>query len=807
MTFTKLGRDVQTQQVVQVGFDERKSHIDIMGGTGTGKTTLLIDIALQDIHQEKAGAFFDPHGGAIRAILKRAKKTDKLFWLDPNEENFPAMNLLYCSDMSDSQQVDASVSFALRIFKRLWKINEDTPNLEIILKCCFITLIYNKKTLDFLPDLIKDANLRNQMIAKIPTAHRFAKWFWEDDFNKWPPTEKTRRTESTLNKVLAFLTNSTVAKIVSKEGLVDFTSALKDGHFFLFRMNPKRTGKKGGIEEDGVRYVGSILMALFVDTAMRRDEGERDFFSLILDEFHRFATDEFQFILAELRQYGVAVTLAYQYKGQLDLSLVGAVEQTSIKVVFRVNKKEAEDSAPLFADDSPPREMRIDKILRPAAYPIESLLSVRGSQDNPIVDQFTHLRLTVFADAIKNSHVGDGGMTKWGKKTIPIPVSDLDIIRRQLNRIFNRVMIEKAFIGLDIETFFPFIEQVFHISCPHILDILTFHSSQFGSFIRFSTLDLEVYRELIEEDLWKVIGLKEIDSQQAQQAQSWYRQQARDLFDKLWEGDTKQLLQQLKNACYHVYVTNSLLIYDLAADGILLTKAEREKRQFLSGQGRAEKMWKTEFNCVHYPLWEEGVKRPKENSEEYRQGLERYKQIRLDYYYQLWKDQEEKRGKFRQDFQQRIRAIVDPMNEAITTELRNIEQAVQELKQFMQALIDDPILEVSRLIEIPGLRENPQYTITDRGKELLNLETGVAWCRIIEEYTDGRKRYRIKKHKIEILDLYPLVVQDDSQRLQEMIRKTQQRYGDDPPTAVLPTTPPSPPGDHPRSRRRQNDII
>src|SRR2546429_9974497 len=100
-----------------------------------------------------------------------------------------------------------------------------------------------------------------------------------------------------------------------------------------------------------------MLMALILDAAMSRPEGERNFFSLVVDEFHLFATSDFETILTRLRKYGVATTLGYQYRGQLDDSLKGAVAQTSTKIVFRVDK-DAPVFAPVFASDSPPAEPR-----------------------------------------------------------------------------------------------------------------------------------------------------------------------------------------------------------------------------------------------------------------------------------------------------------------------------------------------------------------------------------------------------------------------------------------------------------------
>src|SRR5438876_384167 len=131
MTVTKLGKD-ESGNIVELGFEERKSHIEVIGSTGVGKTTLLTGIFLQDIIQGKSGAYSDPDGDALHAILRRLPndKLGKVFWFDPNNNKFPPINLLYCPDVNDAGEVTASASFAMHIFKRLWDINPRTPQLE-----------------------------------------------------------------------------------------------------------------------------------------------------------------------------------------------------------------------------------------------------------------------------------------------------------------------------------------------------------------------------------------------------------------------------------------------------------------------------------------------------------------------------------------------------------------------------------------------------------------------------------------------------------------------------------------------------
>src|ERR1700731_3075601 len=115
MTITKLGEDIENGGIIELGFDERKSHVEVIGATGIGKTTFLTSLFYQDILQGKAGAYFDPDGDALHALLRRLPKDklDKIFWFDPNNKKFPAMNILYCSDSRNPDKVTSSAEFAM----------------------------------------------------------------------------------------------------------------------------------------------------------------------------------------------------------------------------------------------------------------------------------------------------------------------------------------------------------------------------------------------------------------------------------------------------------------------------------------------------------------------------------------------------------------------------------------------------------------------------------------------------------------------------------------------------------------------
>lgn len=352
MTETRLGKDLEgSSGVISLGYEERKSHIECIGRTGSGKTTFLTNVFIQDIIQGKGGAYFDPDGDAVHAILNRLPdkgsidtKRQNIFWLDPNDDNFPGINPLFCEDITNPKQVTNVASSTVNIFKQIWTniSYEHTPRLEIVLKLCFITLILNKKTLADLPALLSDEKIRQEMVLHIPDTYEYkhVRDFWLKEFNEWDQRTKDARTESTKSRTLEFLINPYVKKIIDHQKTqIDFKSAMDQEHVFLIRLSPYCEGAAEGIGIEGSQLIGAMLVSLILKAAITR--ATRNFFSLVVDEFELFASPDFADMLARVRKYGVAVTIGYQYREQLDDKLRGAVEQTSAKVVCRTTATDA----------------------------------------------------------------------------------------------------------------------------------------------------------------------------------------------------------------------------------------------------------------------------------------------------------------------------------------------------------------------------------------------------------------------------------------------------------------------------------
>lgn len=56
-------------QPVEIPASERRRHVYVIGQTGTGKSTLLRNLILQDIDEGRGVGFIDPHGDVAEELL------------------------------------------------------------------------------------------------------------------------------------------------------------------------------------------------------------------------------------------------------------------------------------------------------------------------------------------------------------------------------------------------------------------------------------------------------------------------------------------------------------------------------------------------------------------------------------------------------------------------------------------------------------------------------------------------------------------------------------------------------------------
>ena len=300
---------------------DRRKHVYIIGKTGAGKSTLIANMAIDDIRKDRGIGIIDPHGDLSDIILDYIPKrrANDVVYLEPFDTERPfALNVL---EVRNKQQKELVASGIVSIFNKLYK-DSWGPRLEYILRNVILTLLEtpNATLVDIL-SLLANAGYRKKVVSQLTDP--VLKNFWEHEFARMPDRLKSEAISPIQNKVGQFVTSKMIRNILGKpKSSIDLESIMNEGKILILNLS------QGKLGEDNAALLGAMIITQIQLAAMNRsfikEEERRDFF-LYVDEFQNFATTSFVKILSEARKYRLALTLANQYIEQLELEVQKAI--------------------------------------------------------------------------------------------------------------------------------------------------------------------------------------------------------------------------------------------------------------------------------------------------------------------------------------------------------------------------------------------------------------------------------------------------------------------------------------------------
>jgi len=316
----------------------RRHHIYVIGKTGTGKSTLIHNMAVSDIYAGCGMAVIDPHGDLAEGIMDciPESRIADVIYFNPADSEYPvAFNPL---ENVPADQRHLVASKLISVFKKIWH-EFWGPRLEHILRHAVLTLMeYPDGTLLDIPRLLTDKDFRQAILPYIK--HQQVREFWFTEFEKYSTWFRSEAVSPILNKVGLFLTSDLLRNIVGqKKNAFNLRQAMDEGKILIVNL------AKGKIGEDNASLLGSLLVAeIYLSALSRADMPEkgRQSFYLYVDEFHNFMTLSFADILSEARKYGLSLVLAHQYLEQLDEKIRAAVfGNVGTIITFRVGNEDA----------------------------------------------------------------------------------------------------------------------------------------------------------------------------------------------------------------------------------------------------------------------------------------------------------------------------------------------------------------------------------------------------------------------------------------------------------------------------------
>jgi len=300
---------------------DRGRHVYTIGKTGTGKSTLIANMVIEDIRKGEGVAVVDPHSDLIATLLQYIPKNrinDVCYFNPADPEYTYPLNPI---EVNNPTQRELVASGIVSIFHKLYA-HSWGPRMEHILRNTLLTLTsVPGTTMVDVVRILTDKKFRKTILAKIDDRNIHA--FWNKEFEPMGERLKTEAISPILNKVGQFVSSPLIRGILAHpRSKVRIEEIMNEGKILLVDLS------SGKIGEDNSALLGSMVITQIQLAAMNRafiPEEERKPFYLFVDEFQNFATSSFIKILSEARKFGLNLTLANQYMAQLDQEIQEAI--------------------------------------------------------------------------------------------------------------------------------------------------------------------------------------------------------------------------------------------------------------------------------------------------------------------------------------------------------------------------------------------------------------------------------------------------------------------------------------------------
>lgn len=292
---------------------DRRRHMYVIGKTGTGKSTLLANMAVNDLKNDEGMCVIDPHGDLVEHLLDYipSRRINDVIYFDPADpERTVQLNLFEGENVAHRELIASGI---VSVFQKLYGYSWG-PRLEYILRNALLTLLKSKTArLSDILDMLTNRKFRDSLVEELDDP--ILRNFWLYEFNRMQDRQRQEAIAPILNKVGQFVSSPLVRDVVNaRKSSFSIEDAMDQGKIVLVNLSQGRLG------EDNATLLGAMLITKIQLAAMSRvhipEEQRRDFY-LYVDEFQNFATESFNKILSEARKYRLNLILANQYIAQI----------------------------------------------------------------------------------------------------------------------------------------------------------------------------------------------------------------------------------------------------------------------------------------------------------------------------------------------------------------------------------------------------------------------------------------------------------------------------------------------------------
>ncbi|HMN12488.1 MAG TPA: type IV secretion system DNA-binding domain-containing protein [Bellilinea sp.] len=318
-----IGVNVHAGQLTPIVLSDadRAQHVYVVGKTGVGKSTTLHHIITQDIQAGEGVGVIDPHGSLVRSILRSSippEREDDVVLVDFAQTEYPAP--LNPFAVPQGVPRDTAVSQVMGLLKKIYAEDWSRTRMENVLYSALVALMDEEHaTPRDISRIMMDAEYRTELLQRVKDP--VALEYWWDEYDRMSEAMQAQVREPVLNRIRIFYRNSAVRNMVCHPHRLDFKAILDEGKIFLANLNSDETHSEQA-------NLGAMLITDFQMAAMTRRADENAAiqpFYLFVEEVQQFVTTALPVVFSEARKFGLSLTAANQYLGQLKGSTLEAI--------------------------------------------------------------------------------------------------------------------------------------------------------------------------------------------------------------------------------------------------------------------------------------------------------------------------------------------------------------------------------------------------------------------------------------------------------------------------------------------------
>lgn len=358
------------KKAIRLSQNDRARHMYVVGQTGTGKSTFLENLALQDMLAGEGFAFIDPHGDTAEKLLSMVPKerTEDVIYFCPADMDYPiGLNLF---EFHSPEQKDFLIQEAINMLYKLYDPQHQGiigPRYEHWFRNAALTIMADPEGATFIdiPKVFTDNAYAKQKLAFV--TDQTVQDFWNKEMASTSDYHKSEVLGWFVSKFGAFLSNEMMRNIIGQtKSSFDLREIMDQKKILLVNLSKGRTGELNS------KLLGMIFVMKFQAAAMSRasiPESERVDFCLYVDEFQNFSTDSFATIMSEARKYHLNLIVANQFTTQLSEEIRDAVfGNMGTIVAFRIGQNDVDSITkyfqPLFDGDDLLRVPNYNAVVR-----------------------------------------------------------------------------------------------------------------------------------------------------------------------------------------------------------------------------------------------------------------------------------------------------------------------------------------------------------------------------------------------------------------------------------------------------------